>query len=97
MSSSLTWSVLPPGLVIEGSGSSVFTSVIRDVEFDDIPTSFKPGISLQGKVTTTVIRSRTMRHIINFIFGNGHSLKLCILSDMWYWYLMKDFKLTALV
>ena len=46
------WSVLPPGVVIKGSGSAVFTSIIRDVTFEDVPSYFRPGILFQGKVIT---------------------------------------------
>ncbi|XP_067087782.1 alpha-2-macroglobulin-like protein 1 [Osmerus mordax] len=38
------------GVVMKGSGSAVFTSIIRDVTFEGVPSYFKPGILFQGKI-----------------------------------------------
>ncbi|XP_062310598.1 alpha-2-macroglobulin-like protein 1 [Osmerus eperlanus] len=38
------------GVVMKGSGSAVFTSTIRDVTFEGVPSYFKPGILFQGKI-----------------------------------------------
>ena len=43
--------VLPPEVVLKGSGSAKFSSEIRKVTFEDAPSAYKPGIPYQGKVT----------------------------------------------
>ncbi|XP_062335112.1 alpha-2-macroglobulin-like protein 1 [Osmerus eperlanus] len=38
------------GVVLKGSGSATFTSVIRQVTFEDVSAYYKPGVSYQGKI-----------------------------------------------
>ena len=38
------------GVILKGSGQTIFSSHIRTVTFEDVPAAYKPGISLEGKV-----------------------------------------------
>uniref|UniRef100_A0A8C6L8V8 Alpha-2-macroglobulin-like 1 n=1 Tax=Nothobranchius furzeri TaxID=105023 RepID=A0A8C6L8V8_NOTFU len=41
---------LYPGVTLKSSGSATFTSQIRTITFEDVPSSYKPGIPFEGKV-----------------------------------------------
>uniref|UniRef100_A0A8C6NP84 Alpha-2-macroglobulin-like protein 1 n=1 Tax=Nothobranchius furzeri TaxID=105023 RepID=A0A8C6NP84_NOTFU len=42
------------GVTLKSSGSATFTSQIRTITFEDVPSSYKPGIPFEGKVRIRV-------------------------------------------
>lgn len=38
------------GVILKGSGQAIFSSHIRTVTFEDVPSAYKPGIPFEGKV-----------------------------------------------
>lgn len=43
-----------PGVLLQGSGRTSFSSQIRTVTFEDVPSAYKPGIPFEGKVITVL-------------------------------------------
>ncbi|XP_078790051.1 alpha-2-macroglobulin-like isoform X2 [Oryzias latipes] len=41
------------GVILKASGSASFTTQIRTVSFEDLPSSYKPGLPLEGKIKVT--------------------------------------------
>uniref|UniRef100_H2L617 Alpha-2-macroglobulin-like protein 1 n=1 Tax=Oryzias latipes TaxID=8090 RepID=H2L617_ORYLA len=41
------------GVILKASGSASFTTQIRTVSFEDVPSSYKPGLPLKGKIKVT--------------------------------------------
>ncbi|KAF6734882.1 Alpha-2-macroglobulin-like protein 1 [Oryzias melastigma] len=38
------------GVVLKASGSAIFTSQVRTITFEDVSSSYKPGLPLEGKI-----------------------------------------------
>lgn len=38
------------GVILKGSGQTTFSSHIRTITFEDVPSAYKPGIMFEGKV-----------------------------------------------
>ncbi|KAM4627145.1 alpha-2-macroglobulin isoform 2-T2 [Polymixia lowei] len=38
------------GVILQGSGRTIFTNEIRTVSFENVPAAYKPGITFEGKV-----------------------------------------------
>ena len=86
----LPLSVLPPGVVVKGQGSARFTSFIRDIMFEGVPSYFRPGNLVQGKVNTqpsAVVELGGTLSISHFEMVTAPS----------YVYILNDLKQTALV
>lgn len=48
------WSSVPPGITMQDSASAEFTKVYVNVNFEDTPDSYRPGMLFNGKVTASL-------------------------------------------
>uniref|UniRef100_A0A3P9LXA8 Alpha-2-macroglobulin-like 1 n=1 Tax=Oryzias latipes TaxID=8090 RepID=A0A3P9LXA8_ORYLA len=55
------------GVILKGSGSASFTTQIRTISFEDVPSSFKPGLPLDGKVIV-LIKIRNDNRIMKIFY-----------------------------
>uniref|UniRef100_A0A8C6L946 Alpha-2-macroglobulin-like 1 n=1 Tax=Nothobranchius furzeri TaxID=105023 RepID=A0A8C6L946_NOTFU len=51
---------LYPGVTLKSSGSATFTSQIRTITFEDVPSSYKPGIPFEGKVRLRITLNQVL-------------------------------------
>uniref|UniRef100_A0A1A7Y2Z2 Alpha-2-macroglobulin-like 1 n=1 Tax=Iconisemion striatum TaxID=60296 RepID=A0A1A7Y2Z2_9TELE len=69
------------GVILKGSGSTSFTSQIRTVTFEDVPSSYKPGIPFEGKIKVSGPNSQPVANEAVYLFVED-SQKLTLSTDL---------------
>uniref|UniRef100_A0A9J8AIU7 Alpha-2-macroglobulin-like protein 1 n=1 Tax=Cyprinus carpio carpio TaxID=630221 RepID=A0A9J8AIU7_CYPCA len=72
------------GITMEGSTSAVFTMDYVNVNFEDTPETYRPGVILKGKVVATNSQSRPMKNEPVIVYAHyGHkSVNVTLTTDI---------------
>ncbi|KAL6104971.1 a2ml1 [Pungitius sinensis] len=68
------------GVVLKGGGRSTFSRIVRKVTFKDLPTAYKTGIPLEGKVKMVGADGKALANEAVYLFHGSH-LNLTLTTD----------------
>ncbi|RVE75123.1 hypothetical protein OJAV_G00013720 [Oryzias javanicus] len=68
------------GVILKASGSAGFTSQVRTISFEDVPSSYKPGLPLEGKIKVVGADSSPIANQAVYLY-NQDSLAFTLYTD----------------
>ncbi|XP_015807589.3 alpha-2-macroglobulin isoform X2 [Nothobranchius furzeri] len=69
------------GVTLKSSGSATFTSQIRTITFEDVPSSYKPGIPFEGKIRVTGPNDQPIANEVVYLYVED-STKITLSTDL---------------